>query len=152
MKVLKTFAITLIVILALGAVFLLVQKSKTDDVSAPDSAEITESAAQSASSESGNSNSSKANPITKAIVSEAIDTYIEKSDGKVKEIAESMSEEDKDTVTEIIANNVSLDAISDVQSYISEGDTSALLDYATENLSEEETEKLSEIMQKYVNP
>ena len=63
-----------------------------------------------------------------------------------------MSEEDKDTVTEIIANNVSLDAISDVQSYISEGDTSALLDYATENLSEEETEKLSEIMQKYVNP
>ena len=93
-----------------------------------------------------------ANPITKAIVSEALDSYAEQSTGKTKEIYESMSEEDKDTVTEIIANNVSLDSVSEVQSYVNSGDASGLMDYAEENLSEEELEELKDIMSKYVTP
>ena len=63
-----------------------------------------------------------------------------------------MSEEDKDTVTEIIANNVSLDSVSEVQSYVNSGDASGLMDYAEENLSEEELEELKDIMSKYVTP
>jgi hypothetical protein len=99
-----------------------------------------------------NEEKKSANPIKKAIVSEAIDTYAEKSSGKTKEIFDSMSEEDKDTVTEIIANNVSLDTVSEVQSYVNSEDASGLMEYAEENLSEEELKELEDIMSKYVTP
>ena len=59
---------------------------------------------------------------------------------------------DKDAVTEIIANNVSLETIPEVKSYISNGDSEGLMDYARENLSEEEQKELLEIMSKYVTP
>ena len=124
MKAFKSFAITLVIILAIGGIFLFAQKSIRKDVES--SAEAIESNKE--------AKKSTANPIKKAIVSEALDQYIEKSDGKVKEIAESMSEEDKDTVTEIIANNVELEDIPEVQSYISSGDTAGLMGYAQENL------------------
>ena len=91
--------------------------------------------------------------MSSPLLSEAVDQYIEESDGKVKEIAESMSEEDKDTVTEIIANNVELEDIPEVQSYISSGDTAGLMKYAQENLSEDEQAELAQMMLKYaLNP
>ena len=139
MKAFKSFAITLVIILAIGGIFLFAQKSIRKDVES--SAETIEANKE--------SKKSSANPIKKAIVSEALDQYIEKSDGKVKEIGESMSEEDKDTVTEIIANNVELEDIPEVQSYISNGDTAGLMGYAQENLSSEEQAELAEIMLKY---
>jgi uncharacterized protein YxeA len=140
MKAAKAFFITLVVVLLIGAIFLIGKDSIMKDVKA------TQEQTQS------DSEKKSANPITKAIVSEALDSYAEQSTGKTKEIYESMSEEDKDTVTEIIANNVSLDSVSEVQSYVNSGDASGLMDYAEENLSEEELEELKDIMSKYVTP
>ncbi|RKM61931.1 hypothetical protein D6855_00500 [Butyrivibrio sp. CB08] len=139
MKAFRSFTITLVIILVIGGIFLFAQKSIKKDVES--SAETIEA--------NNEEKTSTANPIKKAIVSEAMDQYIEKSDGKVKEIAESMSEEDKDTVSEIIANNVELEDIPEVQSYISSGDTAGLMEYAQDNLSSEEQAELAEIMLKY---
>ena len=138
MKAAKAFGITLFVILLIGVIFLVGRKSIIKDVEA--------------TQEQTTTKTSTANPITKAIVSEALDTYAENSTGKTKEIYESMSEEDKDTVTEIIANNVSIDSVSEVQSYVNSGDANGLMEYAKDNLSEEEVKELTEIMSKYVLP
>lgn len=140
MKAAKAFFITLFVVLLIGTIFLIGKDSIMKDVQA------TQQQTQS------NAEKKSANPIKKAIVSEAIDSYAEKSSGKTKEIFDSMSEEDKDTVTEIIANNVSLDSISEVQSYVNSEDASGLMEYAEENLSEEEIKELTDIMSKYVTP
>ena len=140
MKAVKAFFITLVVVLLIGVIFLIGKDSIMKDVKA------TQEQTQS------NTERKSANPIKKAIVSEAIDSYAEKSSGKTKEIFDSMSEEDKDTVTEIIANNVSLDSISEVQSYVNSEDASGLMEYAEENLSEEELKELEDIMSKYVTP
>lgn len=138
MKAVKAFLITFTVVLLIGLVFLIGKDSIMKDVQTTQDETTSETKA--------------ANPITKAIVSEAIDTYAEQSTGKTKEIYESMSEEDKDAVTEIIANNVSLDSVSEVKSYVSSGDTDGLMEYAQDNLSEEELEELKDIMSKYVTP
>lgn len=138
MKAAKAFGITLFVILLIGVIFLVGRKSIIKDVEA--------------TQEQTTTKTSTANPITKAIVSEALDTYAENATGKTKEIYESMSEEDKDTVTEIIANNVSIDSVSEVQSYVNSGDANGLMEYAKDNLSEEEVKELTEIMSKYVLP
>ena len=139
MKAAKAFGITLFVVLLIGVIFLVGRNSIMKDVKATQEQATT-------------TKTSTANPITKAIVSEALDTYAENATGKTKEIYESMSEEDKDTVTEIIANNVSIDSVSEVQSYVNSGDTNGLMEYAKENLSEEEVKELTEIMSKYVMP
>ena len=99
---------------------------------------------------SKDSKESKANPITKAVVEKAMDAYIETADSDTKAIFNSMSEEDKDIVTDIIAENVSLDSISEVQSYVAKGDKDAVAKYAQENLSEEDQKILIEIMSKYI--
>ena len=139
MKAAKAFGITLFVVLLIGVIFLVGRNSIMKDVKATQEQATT-------------TKTSTANPITKAIVSEALDTYAENATGKTKEIYESMSEEDKDTVTEIIANNVSLDSVSEVQSYVNSGDANGLMEYAKDNLSEEEVKELTEIMSKYVMP
>ncbi len=139
MKAAKAFGITLFVVLLIGVIFLVGRNSIMKDVKATQEQATT-------------TKTSTANPITKAIVSEALDTYAENATGKTKEIYESMSEEDKDTVTEIIANNVSIDSVSEVQSYVNSGDTNGLMEYAKDNLSEEEVKELTEIMSKYVMP
>ena len=140
MKAAKAFFITLFVVLLIGTIFLIGKDSIMKDVQA------TQQQTQS------NDEKKSANPIKKAIVSEALDSYAEKSSGKTKEIFDSMSEEDKDTVTEIIANNVSLDSVTEVQSYVNSEDASGLMEYAKENLSEEELKELENIMSKYVTP
>ncbi len=170
MKPVKAFGITLLVILALGLVFVVGVKAgnkgvttdsimdtalskvnvagiKGNKTTSSDKGSAT--SASSAASSKQASKRAKANPITKAIVSQALDSYVESSSGEAKEIMESMSEEDKDAVTEIIAGNVSLDSISKMQSYVSDGDTSGLMKYAEENLSEEDMQDLTEIMSKY---
>ena len=139
MKAAKAFGITLFVVLLIGVIFLVGRNSIMKDVKATQEQATT-------------TKTSTANPITKAIVSEALDNYAENSTGKTKEIYESMSEEDKDAVTEIIANNVSIDSVSEVQSYVNSGDANGLMEYAKDNLSEEEVKELTEIMSKYVMP
>ena len=139
MKAAKAFGITLFVVLLIGVIFLVGRNSIMKDVKATQEQATT-------------TKTSTANPITKAIVSEALDTYAENATGKTKEIYESMSEEDKDTVTEIIANNVTIDSVSEVQSYVNSGDANGLMEYAKDNLSEEEVKELTKIMSKYVMP
>ena len=139
MKAAKAFGITLFVVLLIGVIFLVGRNSIMKDVKATQEQATT-------------TKTSTANPITKAIVSEALDTYAEKSTGKTKEIYESMSEEDKDAVTEIIANNVTIESVSEVQSYVNSGDANGLMEYAKDNLSEEEVKELTKIMSKYVMP
>ena len=138
MKAAKAFGITLFVVLLIGVIFLISKDSIMKDVKTTEEQTTTKT--------------STANPITKAIVSEALDTYAEKSTGKTKEIYESMSEEDKDAVTEIIANNVTIESVSEVKSYVNSGDANGLMEYAKDNLSEEEVKELTEIMSKYVLP
>ncbi len=141
MKAAKAFGITLLVVLAIGVIFILgtgkLGKNTEETASA---------------TEASTTHKKSANPVTKAVVSEVIDTYVEQSDGQVKEIYEQMSEDDKDAVTEIIASNVTIDSVSEVQSYISSGDKDGLMEYAKDNLSEEEIEELADIMSKYVEP
>ncbi len=133
--------ITLVIVIIIGCLFIVARGAIQRDAA--------KDAAQTEASETPKK--AKANPVTKAIVGEAMETYIKNSSNEtVKELGESMSEEDKDTVTEIIANNVSLDAIPEVQSYISDGNKEGLMEYAEDNFSEEEIAELKEIMSKYV--
>ena len=145
MKAFKSFIITLVIVIIIGCIFIAAKGSILRSIS--EDGVKTESTEQ-----AGSSKKSKANPVTKAIVGEAMDTYIKNSSNEtVKELGESMSKEDKDTVTEIIANNVSIDSIPEVQSYISSGDKEGLMEYAEDNFSEEEISELKDIMSKYIS-
>ncbi len=149
MKALRIFLITLAAILVLGGVILVVGKKSGDNKAAStnEAGVKTESAA---GTDNARKKSRKANPIVKAVVNEAMDKYLETADGKAKEIADSMSEEDKETVAEIIAANVSLDSISDAQKILADGNAEDLMEYAKENLPEEDVQQLTEILSEYV--
>ncbi len=151
MKALKTFSITLGIILAVGAIAIaagiIIKKNNGAGI---DTRSATTSVGNSTADSTTNSKrKSKANPITKAVVSEALDSYVSGADDKTKEIYNSMSEEDKDIVVDIIAENVSLGSVSDVSGYIANGDKDALVDYAQENLPEEDQKELLDILSKY---
>ncbi len=68
---------------------------------------------------------------------------------KANEVLKSMSEEDRETVTDIITENLTPSTMNDVSEYIESGDKEGLMDYAEENLSEEDYEKLKELYKKY---
>ncbi len=166
MKGLKAFCITLAAVLAIG-VMALVGKGLIKNGTAGN--EVTAASAVSSKNTAGTDSKTgtakagttktdstqktkkKANPIVKAVVTEALDVYIENADGEVKEMAESMTEEDRETVTEIIAENVTLDSVSEMQSYLASGDKDAIIAYAENNLSEEEIQQLTEIMSRYMD-
>lgn len=168
MKGLKTFCITLAAVLAIGVLFLVGKgmiKSGTagNEVTAASAVSSKSTTATVSGSKTGTTNTGtaktdstqktkkKANPIVKAVVNEALDVYIENADGEVKEMAETMTEEDRETVTEIIAENVTLDSVSEMQSYLASGDKDAIIAYAEKNLSEEEIQQLTEIMSRYMD-
>ncbi len=151
MKALKAFTITLAIIVAVGAIALvagiIIHKNK--NVGIDTSTVATSMNKSTADNTKKTKRKSKANPITKAVVSEALDSYVSGSDDKTKEIYDSISEEDKDVVVDIIASNVSLGSISDVSEIASNGDKDALIEYAEENLPEEDQEELLSILSKY---
>lgn len=70
---------------------------------------------------------------------------------EIKEALESLSEEDRETVTEIIADHIDTETAGEVMEYVNEGDKDGLLEYAVENLSPEEISKLAEIYGRYSN-
>ncbi len=133
--------ITLGIIVAVGALFLILRSSFVKNAD-------TEKAATKVTTQEKKPRA-KANPVTKAIVSEAMDTLAEQQGGTVKEAMDSMSEEDKDAVAEIIASNVSLSSIPELKSYADSKDSNALMEYAKDNFSEEDVQELTEILQKY---
>ncbi|MBQ7614691.1 MAG: hypothetical protein IJU77_06560 [Butyrivibrio sp.] len=125
--------------------------STVKDNSASNSSKSAEAATTEAktSNDTASASTKKANPIAKAIVSETIETIAEQKGGTAKEIAESMSAEDKAAVTEIIAANVSLSDLPKVQSYVNNNDSASLMAYAEANFPQEDVSKLKSIMSKY---
>ena len=88
--------------------------------------------------------------VAKTVVNKAIEEYAEKAGSEeVKEKLESITEEDKDKVSEIISENISIESMGDVESYISNKDMDGLMDYAEDKLTAEDYSELTDIMEKY---
>ena len=68
---------------------------------------------------------------------------------KAKEMLESISEEDKEKVSEILAEHMDAETVSEVAGYVNNNDQQGLLEYATENLSPEEMEQFKDLYEKY---
>ena len=157
MKVFKSFVITLVVVLAIGGIYLYSKDSllKTEDVEVTESAEgeSTENAEKTEKTGiAGAIDGAKkevVKNVAKTAMDKAIDQYAEKSSDEVKEKLESITEEDKDKVSEIIADNISLESMGDVQSYISNKDMDGLMDYAEDKLTAEDYSELTDILEKY---
>lgn len=66
-----------------------------------------------------------------------------------KEILDSMSADDKETVTDIIDSHISPSTIKEASSYLSNGDTEGLKNYAKSMLSDSETQEVMELYEKY---
>ncbi len=148
MKAVKAFGITLATVILIGVVFVTGKESIAKDINASAKSK-TSITSQLTTTKSDTKKKKAANPITKAIVKEAINTYAQQADDDTKKVYESMSDEDKDKITEIIASNVSMDTIPTLQSYVSGGDSDALMKYANDNLTKEELAELTEILTRY---
>lgn len=85
---------------------------------------------------------------TVEIISENIDK-IAGENPEASKIIESLSEEDKETVTKIISNHMDAGTVTEVMEYVKDGDKDALIDYAQENLSPSEMSDLLDIIGKY---
>lgn len=152
-RIIKSFVVTFVIVLAIGAIFLYSKDSlfKNNSESADQTGTL-------------NADEKSANPITSAIndtkkeiiknvaktaVDKAVEQYAGDSDSKVKEMYDSVSEEDKDKVADIIVDNMSIDDMTDVQEYISNQDVDGLKDYAKDKLTEEDYSELTDILEKY---
>lgn len=71
------------------------------------------------------------------------------SDINAEEVLDSMSDEDKDTLNQLIDDNISADTISDVSSYLANGDTDGLKEYAKDTLSDDELQEVKDLYEKY---
>ncbi len=70
---------------------------------------------------------------------------------QAEDFYESMDTQDQETVETIVSNHTEINAetISQVTEYVNSGDTAALKEYASNQLSEEEQEQLKELYLKY---
>ncbi len=147
MKIIRTFVLTLVVVLGIGA-FYLYGKDKlmgSDGAIEKSTSQIKEKI-----SEGTEDVKKKAvQGIAETIVDEAIKQYAGDSAEDVQKVLDSVTDEDKEKVTEILTDNLSLEAIDDVKSYVSGNDVDGLMEYAQEKLTEEEYSELTDIFQKY---
>jgi hypothetical protein len=154
MKVFKTFVITLVIVLAIGGIYLYSKDSlfQSDDVEVSESAEAGSTKKAEKTGIAGAIDGAKkevVKNVAKTAMDKAIDQYAEKSSDEVKEKLESITEEDKDKVSEIIADNISIESMGDVESYISNKDMDGLMDYAEDKLTAEDYSELTGILEKY---
>ncbi len=154
MKVFKSFVITLAVVLVIGGIYLYSKDSlfKTEDVEVTESADGESDEKTEKTGIAGAIDGAKkevVKNVAKTAMDKAIDQYAEKSSDEVKEKLESITEEDKDKVSEIIADNISLESMGDVESYISNKDMDGLMDYAEDKLTAEDYSELTGILEKY---
>ncbi len=145
MKFIKNFFATLIVVLLIGIVFLYYQKSNMTTDQAKDESGQTEE------KESGTIADNAKKKIVEKVVDEALDKYVETADEEIKSTIESVTPEDKDKITEIISDNLSLDSVSEVQEFVENKDTEGLMEYAQDKLTAEEYSDLTGIIEKYSN-
>ena len=66
-----------------------------------------------------------------------------------REILDSMSSDDQETVQDIIDNHISPSTIKEASSYLSSGDTEGLKNYAESMLSDSEIQEVEELYEKY---
>ena len=157
MKTFKSFMITLVIVLAIGAIFLYSKdsllKTKSEEVTETTETESAESKEEPKkdpiTSAIDDAKKEVVKSVAKTVVDKAIDSYADKSDPEVKEKLEAITEEDKDKVSEIISENISLENMGDVESYISNKDVDGLMDYAQDKLTEEEYSELTGLLEKY---
>ncbi|WP_026495622.1 hypothetical protein [Butyrivibrio sp. WCD3002] len=153
MKVVKAFVATLAVVLAIGGIYLYradIARKASELISGEESIEAEEAEKANPLAELGNDIKKKAvKEITEAVVEQAIKQYGGDSAEDVQKIMDNVSEEDKDKVTEILIDNMSLDAISDVQSYVDDKNVEGLMEYAQDKLTAEDYSELTGIFEKY---
>ncbi len=153
-RFIKSFVVTLVIVLAIGAIYLY----SKDSLFKSENADGTEQAG------SENADGTKDGGITgaiedakkeviknvaKTVVDKAVEQYAGESSSQVKEMLDSVSEEDKDKVADILVDNMSIDDISDVQEYITNQDVGGLKEYAKDKLTEEDYSELTDILEKY---
>lgn len=73
----------------------------------------------------------------------------ELQDVPVQEIYNSLEPEDKQAVKEILADNITLETVKDVKSYVDNQNIQGLTEYLKENLSTEEQAVIYELYEKY---
>jgi len=100
------------------------------------------------------------NPITSAAAGVVSDKVIEKvikeeavkygaSEEQIQQVLDSVSEEDKETVQNIVEEHMTEETVDEIKDAISTGDTATLIDYANESLSDEEKQQLFGLYEKY---
>lgn len=138
MKAFHVFFITFILVVALGLGFLLVRSGRLSDV--------------------GKDLTGKAKQKTVEFTAKQLEPLLEKelvsqleAQGLTQEqaqaIVDSIPEEDKEKVVEIAANHI--DQLPDAASYVQSGDVEGLAELLQENLTEEETGTIQDIMTQY---
>lgn len=70
-------------------------------------------------------------------------------DVPVEEIYNSLEPEDKQTVKEILADNITLETVKEVKTYMDNQDIQGLQQYLQESLSDEEQAAIYELYEKY---
>lgn len=70
---------------------------------------------------------------------------------QAQEILNSMSDEDKQTVTDIVSNHMDSQTISKAQQYVKDGDVAGAKEFAESELSPDEQNELKGIAQKYAD-
>ena len=134
MKAFHVFFVTFILVVILGLGFLFVKSGKLSDVGK----DLTGKAKQ------------KTVELTAKQLEQGLVSQLE-AQGLTQEqaqaIVDSIPEEDKQKVTEIAANH--LDQLPDAASYVQSGDVEGLTELLQENLTEEETSTIQDMMTQY---
>jgi hypothetical protein len=92
-----------------------------------------------------------ADTVTDDVIENAITATGIADDETAQAIVDSVSEEDKAAVSEIIENHVNSDMVSKGLSYVSNGDISGLKQYAENELTSDELAQLKGIAEKYAS-
>ena len=167
MKIVRTFVSTLIVVIAVGGVFLykedIIKGAKSvlaTKASGDNPEEVAENITKVEDTDTNEASSKSlsvteeikkkvVSEIAEAVVKETVKNYGGDTADDIKKVIDSVEEKDKEKVTEILTDNLSLDSIGDVQSYIAENDVDGLMEYAQDKLTAQEFSELTGIFEKY---
>ncbi len=144
MKGLKSFIITLVIVLAIGGIYIF-HKDKVNNATETISTTVKETVNESV----GNVVDGAKQKVVKTIVDEAIDQYSDKADEDVKQVLDSVTEEDKSKISEIIADNLDMDSIDDIKDYVTDSDMDGLMKFAEDKLTEQDYSEFTAILEKY---
>ncbi len=154
MKVFKTFFATLAVVMLVGIGYLFGKgyfglPAATEKTAEDSSTEKSEEEKNDKTSITDEIKKKTVNKIVEKAVEKAIEEYGGDKAEDIQKVMDNVDEKDKDRVTEILTDNMSLDSIGEVQSYISNNDVDGLMEYAEKELTAEEYSELTGIFEKY---